>query len=143
MTAKEYLNQLYILDMRYKTKLEEVTDLRELASGTGAIQYDKDRVQSSPRNDQLINAIIKITEAENEAMRRSVELADQRQKIIDQIIGMDDGNYIRILCLKYVHYKKLEDVAEIMHFSYDWIKHLHGEALKAFEKKYPEIYKLV
>lgn len=142
MTAKEYLNQLYVLDMRYKSKMEEVTDLRELATSTGAIQYDKDRVQTSPSNDQLINAIIKITETENEAMRRSVELANKRQLIIDQIIGMDDGNFIRILCMKYVHYKKLEDIAEIMHFSYDWIRHLHGEALKAFEQKYPSITKM-
>lgn len=142
MTAKEYLNQLYLLDMRYKSKMEEVTDLRELATSTGAIRYDKDRVQTSPSNNQLINAIIKITETENEAMRRSVELANQRQLIIDQIIGMDDGNFIRILCMKYVHYKKLEDIADIMHFSYDWIRHLHGEALKAFEKTYPSIAEL-
>ncbi|MBQ0113291.1 MAG: hypothetical protein KBT03_09200 [Bacteroidales bacterium] len=141
MTAKEYLKQLYILDMRYKSKMEEVIDLRELVTSVGAIRYDKEQVQTSKRNDQLVNAVIKITTAENEAMRRSVELADKRQEIIDRIINLDDGNYIRILCMHYVHYKKFEDISDAMHYSCDWIRHLHGEALKAFESKYPEILK--
>lgn len=139
MTAKEYLKQLSILEAKYKCKCEEAEDLRELATTTGAMRYDVERVQSSPSGDNIINAVIKIIETENEAMRIAVKLADTKQDIIDKIVNMDDGNHIRLLCLYYVRKNKLEDVAEIMHFSFDWTRHLHGEALKAFENKYPEI----
>lgn len=142
MTAKEYFKQLFILEAKYQSKCEEVQDLRLLATSTGALRYDKDRVQTSPSADQIPNAIIKIVEAENEAMRIAVQLADTKQEIVDKIVNMDDGNHIRLLCLYYVRKYKLEDVADIMHFSFDWTRHLHGEALKAFENKYPEIANL-
>lgn len=142
MTAKEYFKQLFILEAKYQSKCEEVQDLRLLATSTGALRYDKDRVQTSPSADQIPNAIIKIVEAENEAMRIAVQLADTKQEIVDKIVNLDDGNHIRLLCLYYVRKYKLEDVADIMHFSYDWTKHLHGEALKEFERKYPEIANL-
>lgn len=142
MTAKEYLKQLYILEAKYKCKIEEVKDLRLLATSTGALRYDKERVQTSNTGDQMVNAIIKIVEAENEAMRLAVDLADKKQEIIERITNLDDGNYIRLLCLYYVRNYKLEEVANIMHYSFDWTRHLHKEALLAFEKKYTDIIEL-
>lgn len=142
MTAKEYLKQLNILEAKYKCKCEEVHDLRLLATSTGALRYDKERVQTSNDGDQIVNAVIKIIEAENEALRLAIELADTKQEIVERIVNLDDGNHIRLLCLYYVRNYKLEEVANKMHFSFDWTRHLHKEALAAFEKKYIDIAEL-
>lgn len=139
MTAKEYLKQLSILEAKYKCKCEEVDDLRTLATSTGAIRYDIDRVQTSHTGDSLENAVIKIIETENEAMRVAVKIADKKQEIVNRIVGLDDGNHIRLLCLYYVRSYKLEDVADRMHFTYQYIKELHKKALDDFERTYPDI----
>lgn len=139
MTAKEYLNQISILEARYETKLEEVHDMRLLATSTGAIRYDKENVISSPTDDNMIKAVIKITEAENQAMKVAVELAEKKQLITEQIIGLNDTNAIKILGLYYIKHKKLKEIAEILHFDYDWTRHLHASALELFESTYPKI----
>jgi hypothetical protein len=47
MTVKEYLHQAYRLDQRIKSDTMEAQNLREMAGSVSAIQYDKDRVQTS------------------------------------------------------------------------------------------------
>ena len=47
MTVKEYLHQAYRLDQRIKSDTIEAQNLREMAGSVSAIQYDKDRVQTS------------------------------------------------------------------------------------------------
>ena len=142
MTAKDYLKQISLLEARYKTKLEEVTDMRLLAESTGAIRYDKDHVITSPSGEGMINAIIRITEAESKAMKAAYELAEKKQEIIDKIIQLDDERCMRLLCLYYVKHLKLDEVAKYMRYSSDRIRHLHQDALTLFEETYPEIKKI-
>jgi len=47
MTVKEYLHQAYRLDQKIKSDTMEVQNLRVMAGSVSAIQYDKDRVQTS------------------------------------------------------------------------------------------------
>lgn len=47
MTPKEYLNQAYRLDKRIKADLEDVENLRALASSVSSPRFDIDRVQTS------------------------------------------------------------------------------------------------
>lgn len=138
MTAKEYLNQIYVLEVKYQSKLEQAQDMRLLAESTGAIRYDKVNVVSSPDGDTLLNAIIRIVTVENEATRIAVELAETKDKIIEMIMSIDDEKLMRILCLKYVRHKKLTEVAEIIHMDYDWTKKLHLKALGEFEEKFSD-----
>ena len=51
MTVKEYLHQAYRLDQRIKSDTLEAQNLREMAGSVSAIQYDKDRVQTSRNTD--------------------------------------------------------------------------------------------
>lgn len=139
MTAKEYLKQISLLEAIYQTKLEEVNDLRLIATSTGAIRYDKDNVDTSPDGDRMINAIIKIIEAENKAMKAAVELAQTKQTITEQIIGLNEENAIRILCMRYIKHKHFEEIAEELHYTSQWTRELHIKALKLFEQTYPEI----
>lgn len=139
MTAKEYLNQIHNYQIKYESQLEHIKDLRLLATSTGAIRYDKDKVQSSPNGDSMTNAVIKIIEAENKAYEIAIDLANKRQEITYKIINLDIGEYARLLCLRYVKGFKLEDVANEMHYSYEWTRHQHSKALDAFSERYPEI----
>ena len=44
--------------------------------------------------------------------------------------------YSRILYARYVQGRGLQEIAKELCYSYEWMRHLHGVALKEFAKKY-------
>ena len=130
MKAKEYLQQLQRLDTVINQKIKEVHDLRLQAQSTGGIDYSKERVQSSPSGDApFVKPICRIIDLEAEINAEIDRFVDEKHKIINQIQGLKNSDYISLL------FKRLEQICVEMNFSYDYIKHLHGYALKDFEDK--------
>lgn len=143
MTAKEYLNQLRILDTKINQKMEELSQLKSILMGRG-MRYDSDRVQTSPANMQE-NIIIKCADIEDKIDRMIDSYISKKDKIINQIHQLNDDRYIQILYLHYVpnekhQTKRLEDIAVEMKkkngnsYTYEHINRLHGEALQKFTK---------
>jgi len=146
--AKEYLDQIRLLDKRIDRKIEEKEVLKSIATSTGSHAMSPDKVQSSINLHKTEDAITKYVDLEKEIDRMIDELVMLRDKIINEIHELDDVRYEELLCLKYVgkldenadriHYYRLEEIACIMkksngdHYSFDHIAHLHGEALQLF-----------
>lgn len=136
MKAKEYLQQLQRLDTVINQKIKEVHDLRLQAQSTGGLDYSKERVQSSPSGDApFVKPICRIIGLEAEINAEIDRFVDEKHKIINQIQGLKNSDYISLLFKRYVEFKSLERICVEMNFSYDYIKHLHGYALKDFEDK--------
>lgn len=136
MKAKEYLQQLQRLDTVINQKIKEVQDLRLQAQGTGGLDYSKERVQSSPSGDApFVKPICRIIDLEAEINAEIDRFADEKHKIINQIQGLKNSDYISLLFKRYVEFKSLEKICVEMNFSYDYIKHLHGYALQDFEDR--------
>ena len=136
MKAKEYLQQLQRLDTVINQKIKEVHDLRLQVQSTGGLDYSKERVQSSPSGDApFVKPICRIIDLEAEINAEINRFVDEKHKIINQIQGLKNSDYIRLLFKRYVEFKSLERICVEMNFSYDYIKHLHGYALKDFEDK--------
>lgn len=146
--AKEYLDQIRLLDKRIDRKIEEKEVLKSLATSTGSMSMNPDKVQSSINLHKTEDAITKYVDLEKEIDRMIDELVLLRDRIINEIHQIDDVRYEELLCLKYVgrldentdriHYLRLEEIACVMkksngdHYSFDHIAHLHGEALQKF-----------
>lgn len=136
MKAKEYLQQLQRLDTVINQKIKEVQALRVQARSTGGFDYSKERVQSSPSGDApFVKTICRIIDLEAEINAEIDRFVDEKHKIINQIQGLKNSDYISLLFKRYVEFKSLERICVEMNFSYDYIKHLHGYALKDFEDK--------
>lgn len=136
MTAKEYLSQLKILDIKITHTIEEIDYLKSLALERG-IAYDKDRVQTSPENRQE-ELIAKWVDLERQLDKKINEYTRQRNKIIMQIYLLDDLRYIKILHDHYVpdaagEVKSLEQISEEIGYSYDHVRRMHRSALRVFE----------
>ena len=135
VTAKEYLLQLQILDTKINQKIEESAQLRDIVQGRG-MSCDSERVQTSPTDVQA-NTIIKYLDIEREIDRMIDDYVDQKDKIINQIHGLSDVRYIKILFDRYVpdengHTKSFEQISVDMNYSYTYVCDLHGQALIAF-----------
>lgn len=136
MKAKEYLQQLQRLDTVINQKINELGDLRLQAQSTGGIDYSKERVQTSPSGDApFVKPICRIIDLEAEINAEIDRFVDEKHKIINQIQGLKNSDYISLLFKRYVEFKSLEKICVEMNFSYDYIKHLHGYALQDFEDR--------
>lgn len=137
MKAKEYLQQLQRLDTVINQKIKELGDLRLKSRSTGAIDYSKEKVQTSPSGDApFVKLIGRIIDLEAEINAEIDVFVDEKHKIINQIQSLKNSDYISLLFKRYVEFKKFETIAIEMNFTYQYVLNMHGYALKEFEKTY-------
>ena len=135
MTAKEYLNQIdtYELKIKQLEQRKQELRLRMLPSG---ISYEKDRVQTSPK-DQMSEYAVKLDELTRETENTIIEYEKKKNEIIGEIQNLTDSRHITILFNRYVNHISLENIARNMKYDYKWVCKLHSFALIEFEKINP------
>lgn len=136
MNAKQYLGQLEVLDSRIQVNRELLQEKRLNAKGGGAIRYDKDPVQVSLVDSKVERQVVDIVGLEQTIEQEIKKYEDAKQKIIEQIKGLEVADYIMILFKVYVQYKALTETADEMNRSYKFVREKHNEALKDFEQRY-------
>ena len=141
LTAKQYLDQLRVIDTKINQKMEELADLMTAATSTGAIDYSKDRVQTSPQNAQE-NRICKYVDLDAEINREIDEFVDIKHRVTKEIQELNVDYYINILFKVYVQYNTVKDAANEIGLSYQYVRDLHKKALKAFEELHTDLHYL-
>ena len=97
----------------------------------------KERVQTSPSGDApYVRTVSRIVDLNRRIQEEIDDFVDRKHKIINQIQGLDNPNYIKLLFKRYVEFKKFEEIAFELDFTYQYTIELHGYALKEFEKTY-------
>lgn len=140
MKAKEYLQQLQRLDTVINQKIKELGDLRLKSRSVGSIDYSKERVQTSPSGDvPFVKPICRIIDLEAEINAEIDKFVDEKHKIINQIQGLKNSDYIALLFKRYVEFKKFEVISVEMNFTYQYVIEMHGYALKEFETTYENL----
>ena len=141
LTAKQYLDQLRVIDTKINQKMEELADLMTAATSTGAIDYSKDRVQTSPQNAQE-NRICKYVDLDAEINREIDEFVDIKHRVTKESQELNVDYYIKILFKVYVQYKTVKDAANEIGLSYQYVRDLHKKALEAFEELHTDLHYL-
>lgn len=128
MTAKEYLSEI-----KYKNRqLERLKERRKnlhLDVSFGAINYDADRVQSTPKN-KLEEAMVKLSDRIESLDRQIAEISVEIDDRINSIESLSNGTYRDVLFKHYAEYKSFEQISIEMGYVYNYTCNLHGEALK-------------
>lgn len=140
MTAKQYLSQIHRLRRRIRDLELEQERLRTQAEGLKAIVYKRDRVQTSVQN-RFDSIMADLLEAEQEYATASKMCAKKIRIRADQIDQIENDKQAEILRLRYIEQKDgrqltIAECAKAMAISYDWARHLHGNALNVFQKRY-------
>lgn len=134
MEAKKYLKQLMKLDEQIKQKQKQVDELREMRGNIGSFDYSKERVQSSGSGkSQVEESAVRLLSLENEVKEDIIEFVLMKDKIIKEIHQLADANHIKLLYKRYVEFKRLEEIAVEMHYTYIYTRELHGDALNSFQ----------
>lgn len=131
--AKEYLVKLRNADLKIQARRFELEQLKVLATCSGSLNTDKVNVKSSKAADSMATKVIDYVDKEKELNEDINKLINLRHEVIDLIFKMDNNKYSELLFKRYVEYKHFERIACEMSFSYEWARHIHQEAIKAFQ----------
>lgn len=138
MTAKQFLRAIREEQKELRI-LQERKEEIYYSLFSGAIRYDKDNIQTSP-SDVMPEKVIKMTELSGKIDEHIKRLVDRKSAALDTIRHIDNSVYRQILVEYYLSSPRdgkmpsWLDVAKQLGYSEDWIKHLHGYALREFRK---------
>lgn len=130
MTAKEYLQQIHLMDIRIGQRVTQLQQMRDRVHIMGSFDYSKDRVQSTPTSGN--KQIEDIVDLENEIKALIENEQNLKHKIISEIQTLADANYVEILYRRYVEMQTFEQISCDLNYAYHYVCTLHGEALKEF-----------
>lgn len=133
MTAKEYLQQVRLADVKMLQRINQLKEVRASISYMSGIDYSKERVQSTPQAGN--KQIEKLVDLEAEVNNIIDETVAAKHKVINEIQSLDNADYIQLLYKRYIEFKPFETIASEMYLSYYRTCHLHGDALKEFQQK--------
>lgn len=130
--AKSFLQQVELCDKHINSKLEQVAQLRELATKITAT-WKQDIVSGGSDQDKIGNAVAKIIDLEEEINTAVDEFVDKKRKVSCVIDQIGNADYIAVLYKRYFEYKTWERIACEMNFTYQWVCKLHGRALQVVD----------
>lgn len=133
MKAKEYLGNLRTLKIKIDQKKEQLKELELLRGNIGSFDYSRERVQTSSDGKQVENDTIKLLLLESEIKDDMIKFAFEKDKLIREIHALKNAEHIKLLFKRYVEFKRLEEIAVEMNFTYQYARELHGYALQDFE----------
>ncbi len=132
MTAKDYMQQAYLLDKRINAKIDQLSDLNDLATKATSTLTD---MPHSPNKgvSSLENTIVKIVDLQEEInsdIDRLVDLKRQLKTIIDAV---DDIDQRYILERRYLCWANWPEIAVEMNMSCRRLFQLHDGALEKIQ----------
>lgn len=131
MTPKKYLKQAYRLDLRISSDVREAEELRDMSQSVSAIQYDRDRVQTTPSQDApFVKTLDRLWELEKKIAEELNTLSALKQQIRDAIETVPDMDERLVLKCRYVHNMTWDEIGEEMCADRTTVWRWHGNALR-------------
>ena len=132
MTAKEYLNQAYMLNELIDSDAEELERLRELSFKIAGGNYGE-RVMSSGRKEpSFVRYIDEIDEMEQKIHVELCELLLLKRNITQAINRMENREERLVLTYRYLSNKTWEQISSILSVSIRTVHRIHQSALNHF-----------
>lgn len=129
MTAKEYLSQVFWIDVGIGSKLDQLERLNALAT-RATTTFSEVPFTGTPNPHRTEDIIIKIIALEDTIKEDMKALVEQKREISESIRRVGDTEYRSLLEKRYLSFKKWEEIADEMHVSLRTVYRMHGEALK-------------
>ena len=129
MSIKDYLSQAYRIDQRINSKLAQVMSLRDLlGKATGTLSGAPKAATPNPHS--MEDTIAKMVDLENEINEDIDALVDLKAEIMRRIKRVENTEYQTILELRYLCFKRWEEIAVDMGYSLRRLYELHDCALE-------------
>ncbi|MBR3747579.1 MAG: hypothetical protein IKN27_11535 [Selenomonadaceae bacterium] len=131
MTAKEYLQQVYYLNEKIESKLEQIARLQSTATRVTTV------ITGTPSGGTRLSS--RIEEAVAAVQQQSDFLADEikqllnlRREVSAAIAELDNHNERLVLEYRYLCFYSWQQIAHVMRTGLRYIYYVHSRALKNF-----------
>ena len=132
MSTKDYLSQAYRIDQRINSKLAQVMSLRDLlGKATGTLSGMPKAATPNPHT--MEDTIAKMVDLENEINEDIDALIDLKAEIMRRIKRVENTEYQTILELRYLCFKRWEEIAFELNYSIQYAFRMHDRALAEAE----------
>lgn len=128
MTAKTYLCRAYRLDLKIKLKLEQLQQLKALATKL-TVTLQPDKVLGTKTRSPMEEAAVKIMAAEEHLNTQIDHFVDVKQEIAELIESIDAEEERLLLEQRYLCFRSWEQIAVEMDYCYSYVHRLHHRAL--------------
>lgn len=136
MTAKEYLQQNYKLDEDIRCLEQEEVRLRALAEGIKSTTIKDDTIKGGKRRDHTDFSDKYVDEICDKLRNKRLKFLRLNAEITQRILDVEDRDERAVLRLRYIEFKKWEEIEEELRFSNSKIHTIHPQALNNLTKKY-------
>ena len=134
MKARDYLDQLEVIETRIQSIQFDIKQLKELAlSITPA--YEGERVQASGNLQRQASVVDKWLDKEREMNETIDRLADTRLEIAETIRRLKRPKESGVLHMFYIQGKSFKEIAARYDKSVSWATSIHGRALQSLQKE--------
>lgn len=99
----------------------------------GAIRYDKDSVQSTPK-DPMLEFAEQLDSLDHKLKKQQADFEIACQEVKDLLSGLHKQEYEMVLTLRYIDCLSHKDIAHIMGYSVNHIYKLQSKAIKKVDR---------
>lgn len=138
--VKEYLSNLRFAEKMIEIKLEKIEETRELALRVNQA-LNPVKVQGGQRKNIVEEVAIKVAGLTQQLEKQVDEYKELQKNVIDLISVVSNDTQREILDLRYIHFKKWEDIADVMNYTRDSIMKNHVKGLFTIQKS--ELWKKI
>lgn len=133
MTGKQFMHRIRTIRRRIKLLEEQIERDSVLASGVGAIRYDKERVQTSPVGDRMTDIVAKIIETTDKLKEDIHCLQLIEEETIGYLVQLKE-EHERVLTYHYLDGMKWKDIAYKMGYDDTYIYEIKDNALAELDE---------
>lgn len=137
MTAKNYLKQANILELKITTIATKIEKLRDISNNISRIYNDD--ITGNANTNKIENIICSIVQLEYELKNIITQYIQKIKEIQEKINYIKNDTYKNILRLKYIDNLSMENISELLNYTERHLYRLEKNALKELElilKKY-------
>ncbi len=130
MTAKEYLEQAYRLDQKISNDIDEMSALREMASGIRSPRLGSRVRTSRTGNASFVDGIEKVMEMEEQIDKEVDLLVDLKMQIKQVISAVPNTDESLVLEYRYMKNYTISQIAEALNTTQRTVMRWHKSGLE-------------
>lgn len=136
MTAKEFLQQVFIAYQEAESKLEQIARIQSLATRTTSVIRAIPLGNGNSLSSRVENAIAAI-EGQSEYLADEItRLLKVRDEVAVEIAKLENSSERRILEYRYLCFHSWKEIANIMKTGIRYVFKLHERALENFSEQF-------
>ena len=129
MVTVEFLKQAYYIDVRIDNKLEQMEALNALAT-KATTTFGNEPVSGTRDVHKREETVCKIVDLQNEINADIDNLVDLKRELRKTIESIPNVDYRTVLELRYLNFRKWEEIAVTMGYRLRNVHYIHDKAIE-------------